>query len=224
MDAAALLKSQGWRGKGHTLHPTDNAIGIINPLLVSRNTDGSGIGHKQHVTSDQWWLNAFDQKLKGLDTSKKGVVVQSVTSGALDVMLKSVSGKYTGLYASFVRGGLLEGSITPDTLEESTDATPASEDRESVPGLRNGVGRKGETKEERRVRKAAKSVRRAARAERRAAKANKAQQRVERKEKQSRRSDETKEERRARRAERKARKEARREKREEKAARKAAIG
>ncbi|KAK0657583.1 hypothetical protein B0T16DRAFT_386095 [Cercophora newfieldiana] len=108
MDAAALLKSQGWRGKGFSLHPSNNAIGLSTPLLISRNKENRGVGQKPHYTSDQWWLDAFDQKLKGLDTSgkngKKGVV-QSVTTGKLDVVAKcAANGKYAGLYTSF-RGG-----------------------------------------------------------------------------------------------------------------------
>lgn len=210
MDAAALLKSQGWRGKGHSLHPTNNSIGLSTPLLVSRNSDGRGIGQNKHFTSDQWWLNAFDQKLKGLDTSSKGVV-QSVTNGALD-LARSGSGRYSGassLYASFVSGGMLGGTITPDSADESTDATPNSDDRETVPGLRNGV--KKESKDGRRARKEAKRLRRAARAERKAEKEARKLVKV----------AETKEERRARRAERSERKEARGKRRQEKAARRA---
>jgi nucleolar protein TMA23 len=231
MDASALLKSQGWRGKGHSLHPTDNSIGLSNPLLLSRNTDGSGIGANKTFT-DQWWLAAFDQKLKGLDTSKKGVVVQSVTAGALDAVTSGKGGRYAGLYASFVKGGLMEGTISPESGREgSTDATPVSEDRESVPGLRKGMAKRKETKEERRARKEAKRLKRVARDERKAAKeqrrAAKAEQRKKAETKDVQmtgRTPETKQERRARRAERRLRKEARRKRREENAARKAAKG
>lgn len=214
MDAAALLKSQGWRGKGHSLHPTNNSIGLSTPLLLSRNTDGRGIGQNKHFTSDQWWLNAFDQKLKGLDTSGKGVV-QLVTNGALDLATSAKRGKYSGassLYASFVSGGVLCGTITPSSTEEATDATPASEDQESVPSLRDGL--KKESKEDRRARKEAKRLRRVARAERKAAKEAR----------KSLKAKETKEERRARRAERRERKDARRKRRQEREARRAAKG
>ncbi|KAK1767087.1 hypothetical protein QBC33DRAFT_77137 [Phialemonium atrogriseum] len=221
MDAAALLKSQGWRGKGHSLHPTDNSIGLANPLLLSRNSDGRGIGQKKHFTSDQWWLDAFDQKLKGLDTSGKGVV-QSVTNGALDLVTAG-NGKFSGtssLYATFVRGGMLEGTMTPDSAEETTDATPTSQNRESVPGLRSGL--KKETKEERRARKAAKMLGKAERKEsekmaRKLLVETKEERRVRRAERRAGRV-----ERQAERAERRARKEARRKKRQEKEARKQA--
>ncbi|EAQ93471.1 hypothetical protein CHGG_01706 [Chaetomium globosum CBS 148.51] len=236
MDAAALLKSQGWRGTGFSLHPTNDAIGLAKPLLISRNTDGRGIGQKKHYTSDQWWLQAFDQKLKGLDTtSKKGSVVQSVTQGKLDVIAASQpNGKYTGasgLYASFVRGGLLDGTKQEEEEEdgirtaESTDATPAtssSDDSEGVAGSASGKKRGkrdgSESKLERRARRAARSLRKADKAARKAAAARAAQKAVEKaakKElKRARKAGETKEERRARRAERRERKEAKRRRRE----------
>lgn len=226
MNASALLKSQGWRGKGHSLHPTDNSIGLANPLLLSRNTDGKGLGANKAFT-DQWWLAAFDEKLKGLDVTKQGVV-QTVKEGALSAVRGGGAGKYAGLYASFVRGGLMEGTLSEDgSRETSTDATPVSEDRESVAGLRKGVAKGKESKAERRARREAKrsrkAAREAARAERAAAKAEK-RKRAEMKATRPPKDRETKEERRARRIERRARKEARRKRREEREARKAAKG
>ncbi|KAK4105690.1 hypothetical protein N658DRAFT_492174 [Parathielavia hyrcaniae] len=221
MDAAALLKSQGWRGKGFSLHPTDNAIGLAKPLLISRNTDGRGIGQKQHYTSDQWWLHAFDQKLKGLDTSKKGTVVQSVTQGKLDVIASNQpNGKYTGvsgLYASFVRGGMLEGTMENEAVAgESTDATPVTSDDSE--GSVSRQERRGESKAERETRRAARRLRKAEKAARRAAGARAAEKAAKKaakeKLKNARKASETKEERRARKAERRARKEAKRRKRE----------
>ncbi|RKU48304.1 hypothetical protein DL546_007791 [Coniochaeta pulveracea] len=190
MNASALLQRQGWRGKGHTLHATDNSIGLTNPLLLSRNTDGSGIGANKQMT-DQWWLAAFDEKLKGLDTSKKGVVVQSVTKGKLDA-ISSKGGKYSGLYLSFVR-----------------DTTP---EQEVIP-------KKKESRAERRARKAAKIERRLAR-ERERARKEELKRIKEAKKREGSGEAETKEERKARRAEARVRKEARRKRREGKAARK----
>jgi nucleolar protein TMA23 len=233
MDAAALLKSQGWRGKGFSLHPTNNTIGLSKPLLISRNTDGRGIGQKAHYTSDQWWLHAFDQKLKGLDTSKKGTVTQSVTQGKLDVIASSQpNGKYTGvsgLYASFVRGGMLEGTMMEIDLVaggESTDATPVTSSEESDGSvsrrMRRRQEKRGESKAERHARRAARAARKAEKAARKAADAKAARKAIEKaakkaakKElKKATRADETKEERRARRGERRARKEVKRRKRE----------
>ncbi len=215
MDAAALLKAQGWRGKGYSLHPTNNAIGLSKPLLLSKNTDGRGIGQKPHYTSDQWWLNAFDEKLKGLNTSKNGAVVQSVTKGKLDVVANcSGNGKYSGasgLYASFVRGGTLEGTLTPETTsEESTDATPASEDRDPVPGLRRP---RSETKEENRARQGPRRIKREEKAAKRAAERKAAKKAAKKEARRAERVGETNEERRKRRAERRIRKEEKRKRR-----------
>ncbi|EFY86543.1 DNA-directed RNA polymerase II subunit RPB1 [Metarhizium acridum CQMa 102] len=119
MDASALLTSQGWRGKGHSLHKTDNSIGLAKPLLLNRKDNTKGLGTTPHFTSDQWWMNAFDEQLKGLDTSKEGKVTQTVKTGKLNAIEKGSLGKYS-LYTSFVRGGFLEGTLP--TSESSSDA------------------------------------------------------------------------------------------------------
>jgi nucleolar protein TMA23 len=150
MDAHALLTSQGWRGTGNSLHPTSNSIGLSKPLLVSQKRNNLGLGKKQHKTSDMWWMNAFDSSLKGLDTSKQGQVVQTVSSGGLDMVAKGGAkwvGSKGGLYASFVRGECLSGTITPESNEGSEE--PPRKKR------RRGKNEK-ESKEERRARKAAK--------------------------------------------------------------------
>ena len=157
MDAHALLTSQGWRGSGHSLHSTSDAIGLSRPLLVAQKQNVLGLGKKQHRTSDMWWMNAFDKSLKGLDTSNEGHVVQTVTNGGLD-MVKKGGGKWvgkSGLYASFVKGEMLGGTLTPE------DASSNPEDGQKLVGLIEVVKSKkqrniGETKEERRARKLAK--------------------------------------------------------------------
>ncbi|KAG5921069.1 hypothetical protein E4U42_005996 [Claviceps africana] len=110
MDASALLQSQGWRGKGHSLHKTDDTIGLSKPLLLNRKDNTKGLGTKAHFTSDQWWMNAFDEQLKGLETTKEGKVTQTITTGKLNAIEKGSLGKYS-LYTSFVRGGFLEGTL-----------------------------------------------------------------------------------------------------------------
>lgn len=155
MDAHALLTSQGWRGSGHSLHKTDDAIGLAKPILASRKNNTLGIGRKNHVTSDQWWLNALDEQLKSLDTSGKTSIVQTKKNTKLEGLLTAGAGKYTGanaLYACFVSGGLLQGTLKTDEDGESTDATPEAE----LP-----VPVRKETKEERRARKEKKRRRKA---------------------------------------------------------------
>lgn len=159
MDAHALLTSQGWRGSGHSLHKTDDSIGLARPILASRKNNTLGIGRKNHVTSDQWWLNAFDEQLKSLDTSNKTSIVQTKTNPTkLEGLLTHGAGKYTGanaLYACFVSGGMLQGTIQPSIEAESTDATPEAE----VTPARK------ETKEERRARREERKKKKAAKAE-----------------------------------------------------------
>lgn len=158
MDARALLTSQGWRGSGHSLHKNDDSIGLARPILASRKNNTLGIGRKNHVTSDQWWLNAFDEQLKSLDTSNKTSIVQTKTNPTkLEGLLTHGAGKYTGanaLYACFVSGGMLQGTIQPSTEAESTDATPEAD----VTPARQ------ETKEERRARREERRRRKAAKA------------------------------------------------------------
>lgn len=206
MDAHALLTSQGWRGSGHSLHKTDDSIGLARPILVSRKNNSLGIGRKNHVTSDQWWLNAFDEQLKSLDTSNKTSIVQTKTNTTkLEGLLTHGAGKYTGanaLYACFVSGGLLKGTLQTEE-DESTDATPEAE---VVP-----VRKETKTKEERRARREAKRQRKAAKLAKETAaaskgtKSTKSKDRVKdklksKKDKKSRKSTtgETKEERRER--------------------------
>ncbi|CAG8981526.1 hypothetical protein HYALB_00003099 [Hymenoscyphus albidus] len=215
MNAHALLTSQGWRGTGHSLHPTSDNTGLSRPLLVSRKDNTLGVGKKQHRTSDMWWMNAFDSSLKSLDTSKEGQVVQTNTSGSLD-MVKKGGGKYVGtdvgkgLYACFVRGECLSGTIE-ETKVEAVSEGAESEESERPKKRRKSERAGEETKEERRARKIA---RRAARAEKTAAKQEKVKkkaQRISKSEdevKESTAKTETKEERKERRRLKKLAKEA----------------
>ncbi|KAK0747864.1 hypothetical protein B0T21DRAFT_406435 [Apiosordaria backusii] len=239
MNASALLQSQGWLGKGHSLDShrfsssssssttttttTDttnnpsgrNARGLVNPLLISRNTDGRGIGTKTHYTSDQWWLSAFDQKLKGLDTtnSKQGIT-QTVTEGKLDAVGKIQEGKYTGtkgLYAFFVKGGLLEGTVEVDLLNNDGTATPETDDNGGGFSLRAKLAAKRAKKEAKRARE-----NKTDRKERKEAKRLKRERREKKRAEKGERIGETKEERRAKKEERRKKKEAKGRKRAEK--------
>ncbi len=160
MNASALLESQGWRGKGHSLHKTDDTIGLAKPLLLNRKDNTKGIGSTQHFTSDQWWMNAFDEQLQGLDTSKKGKVVQTITTGRLNAIERGSLGKYS-LYSTFVRGGFLEG--TTDALrKEQDDKDESNTDSDSDAAAKNTkeATRAKTSKEERKARKEAKRKRR----------------------------------------------------------------
>ncbi|KAK7430223.1 hypothetical protein QQZ08_003198 [Neonectria magnoliae] len=168
MDAHALLSAQGWRGTGHSLHKTDDSIGLAKPLLLSRKDNTKGLGQKQHFTSDQWWMSAFDEQLKGLDTSKKGKVVQTVTTGKLNTIDKNL-GKYS-VYTSFVRGGFLEGTLSRLEIN-GPSSTDSSEDdsADQKPSSKPSSKPRNETKEERRARRDAKRKRKEERARTRAA-------------------------------------------------------
>lgn len=182
MDAHALLTSQGWRGSGHSLHKTDDTIGLARPILVSRKNNALGIGRKNHVTSDSWWLNAFDEQLKSLDTSNKTSIVQVKTNATkLEGLLTHGAGKYTGanaLYACFVSGGMLASTIKDNEEGESTDATPEAEApparKETKQERKARRAARRARKEERRVRREEKRLRRAAKLAKRAAAAVKA--------------------------------------------------
>ncbi|KAI2603942.1 uncharacterized protein GGS25DRAFT_442300 [Hypoxylon fragiforme] len=221
MNAHALLTAQGWRGTGHTLHPTSDSTGLAHHILMKRNSDGSGLGSKkaEHKV-EAWWLNAFDQALKGIDT-KTGTMKQTLKGGALEkITAKNALSKYTGnrgLYSSFVKGGFIEGTVgmnvttglpTPPDSGTGTPVATVSTDGEET---------KEERKERREARREAKSIRRLEKAAKKTAK-KKAEERVVKKvkaegkktrkaEKEQMKAGETKEERRARRDARRKRKE-----------------
>lgn len=170
MDARALLSAQGWRGAGHSLHKSDDSIGLAKPLLLNRKDNTRGLGQKQHFTSDQWWMNAFDEQLKGLDTSKEGSVVQTVTTGKLNAIDKPF-GKWS-VYATFVRGGFLEGTIEKVIENDTSTSTDADDTQEEVVET-SKTTKPIETKEERRARKEAKRKRKEERAVAKAARKEK---------------------------------------------------
>jgi nucleolar protein TMA23 len=100
MDAAGLLKKQGWRGLGHSLD-SDNK-GLRKPLLVSKKIDVLGIGiNKADVIQGQWWLKAFDSSLKDFGTGKKSILANVKEQGI----------KRGGLYGRFVQGEGVAGTI-----------------------------------------------------------------------------------------------------------------
>ncbi|KAI0804400.1 hypothetical protein GGR55DRAFT_315488 [Xylaria sp. FL0064] len=223
MNAHALLTAQGWRGTGHSLHPTSDSNGLTHHILIKRNQDGSGLGSKKDHKQEAWWLNAFDQALKGIDM-KSGTMKQTLKGGALEkITARNAATKYTGargLYTSFVRGGVMEGSVNDPaaslpTPPDSGAGTPLATEPEAKIEKK---GKREETKEERRARREAKRLRKAEKeaqreAQRRAAekvekkKAKKAERQAA---KEKVKASETREERRARRDARRKRKEEKR--------------
>ncbi|KAH6657749.1 hypothetical protein BKA67DRAFT_655992 [Truncatella angustata] len=210
-DAHAHLTSQGWRGKGHTLHATSDDTGLKHHILIKKEgSDGRGLGSGKDHKQGAWWMNAFDQALKGIDTTSGSM--KQVVGAKLDLDKITARGakKYTGsrgLYTCFVRGGVLGGSADPVsgllTPPDSGSGTPAAEDRK-------------ETKEERRARRDEKKKRKAEETAKIAAQEKakvKAGKRAQKKAaKEALKAGETKEERRARRDARRTRKEEKRHK------------
>ncbi|KAF4125173.1 nucleolar protein TMA23 [Geosmithia morbida] len=206
MDAHALLTAQGWRGHGHSLHHKDDKIGLAKPLLISRKNNTKGLGVSQHFNPDQWWLNAFDEQLKGLETSDEGGVKQTITKGKLNTVAPGSLGRYS-VYTSFVSGGFLEGTVdllkkqkeqerrkqiisnssSPSSSSSATSDDDDDDDTNSKkPKTSDGKEKeKGvkikESKAERRARREAKRERKQARAVRRAARQERRQARAERK-------------------------------------------
>jgi nucleolar protein TMA23 len=135
MDTAAYLHSQGWAGHGHALHHSGR--GITKPLAVNQKNNVLGIGKKKHdAHADQWWARAFDETLKGINTTKdvNTGATQSVQlgSGAQALQMAGRGGARwgggKGLYGHFVRGESLGGTLTP---EEGT-STPTSRGENEV--------------------------------------------------------------------------------------------
>jgi nucleolar protein TMA23 len=74
--------------------PTTEGCGAH--YLSPRNKMSSGIGKKQHRTSNIWWMNTFDNSLKGLDTTKEGAVIQTVARYGLEIL--RLAGKICSRY------------------------------------------------------------------------------------------------------------------------------
>lgn len=128
MDASAYLQKQGWRGHGHSLDHTDR--GIKKPLLVSKKVDVLGVGLNKHkAVSDQWWLRAFDQGLKTFGTGQES---------ALSAVQKHGVNR-GGLYARFIKGEGVPGSIGQSPVAGSETSTGASTPLESQPDVQDAI-------------------------------------------------------------------------------------
>lgn len=159
MNASAILTAQGWRGEGHSLHKTDDSIGLAKPILLNRKSNTKGLGTKPHFTSDQWWMNAFDEQLKNLETSEDGKITQVITTGKLNAIEKGSLSKYS-LYTSFVRGGLLEGTSARTELQgvDNSDGCMTAATDET----KDGKSSRKESRKKEKQEKKEKAARRAA--------------------------------------------------------------
>ncbi|KAF1812301.1 hypothetical protein P152DRAFT_514451 [Eremomyces bilateralis CBS 781.70] len=115
MDAEAYLKSHGWQGAGHSLDRTGR--GIKKPLLISQKDNVLGLGKPKSLTSDQWWLRAFNDSLNDIGTGKQSALSQIREGGV----------RRGGLYGFFVKGESLHGTIHETSIEAalSTISTAA---------------------------------------------------------------------------------------------------
>ncbi|KAF2268383.1 hypothetical protein CC78DRAFT_489158 [Lojkania enalia] len=116
MDVNAYLKSQGWRGAGHSLD--HHGRGIKKPLLITHKRDQLGLGSKKaaYKTDDQWWMRAFDESLKSIGTGQESALSQVRKQGI----------NRGGLYGFFVQGEGLAGTIDKEdssTTESSMNSS-----------------------------------------------------------------------------------------------------
>ena len=126
MDASSLLRKQGWRGDGHSLDHSDR--GIKKPLLVSKKVDVLGLGLNKHASvSDQWWLRAFDNGLKNFGTGQESTLAQVQKHGV----------NRGGLYANFIPGEKLEGSLgnTPNDTDGADTPVEAEQAGNGTMGI-----------------------------------------------------------------------------------------
>lgn len=109
MDTAAYLTRQGWRGSGHSLHPSGH--GIAKPLLVSKKNDVLGLGNRKNdALASQWWLKAFDTTLKQVNYGVVDGSSKPVEKAASIFQRPFYS---NALYSNFVKGEGLSGTYTP---------------------------------------------------------------------------------------------------------------
>ena len=92
---------------------------------MSQKANVLGVGKKQHdVHADQWWARAFDDTLKGLNTTKNEATgkTEGIAFGAGAQALQLLGGaKWVGqggLYGNFVRGESLDGTLTPEKKDQ----------------------------------------------------------------------------------------------------------
>lgn len=114
MDPKAYLISQGWR-EGEPLQRG----GLKKPLLVKHRKDFKGLGFNP-LASEGWWERVFDGHLKSLDATTKSGSVQF--SQDQEKLRKATS----ELYARFLPGGVLDGTIELENKEKKDSSSSKS--------------------------------------------------------------------------------------------------
>ena len=166
MDAAKVMISQGWRGPGHSLHHSDDTIGLTHPILVSRKQNNLGLGAKAHPTNDQWWMNEYDRQLKDMVIKKdcKGAVETIRGNKIQERHLKSKAIGGAGLYSAFVSGGSMKGTISKREFEGICSSEDGRDMKmEQMKSKECKAQRRGhkEARRQRKLERAAKRVRKA---------------------------------------------------------------
>ena len=150
MNASSILRTQGWRGEGHGLqsHKREGSSrGLTKPLLVSQKHDSKGIGagKKFDAGASQWWLRGLEDGLGALKEREMRKVVREevkvMDRGKVGMgPEKTEKGGLNALYAAFVKGKGLGGTIPPPlshSLPSSAPAPVASAPRPEVRGGRD---------------------------------------------------------------------------------------
>jgi hypothetical protein len=128
MDAHAHLLSLGWAGPGHSLDSQpykqkghrglaydpakvgNTGLGLVKPLSISQRQGRFGIGKKVHEpqAGNEWWLKGFESALGNIGKS------ESERSSGTSTPVTLSNAKHGGLYSFFVKGRLMEGTITEE--------------------------------------------------------------------------------------------------------------
>ncbi|KAI9718515.1 MAG: hypothetical protein M1828_006698 [Chrysothrix sp. TS-e1954] len=126
MNADALLKDQGWRGKGYSLDQSDR--GLSKPLLVRHKRDSAGLGSKKEDFGNQWWLKAWDKSLQQSTSTEVlnshleyQIVAHTLQTESVVPKPHEINPR---LYSSFVKADSLVGTLT-DIPEMASDPAGA---------------------------------------------------------------------------------------------------
>ncbi|KAL9104166.1 MAG: hypothetical protein Q9163_000865 [Psora crenata] len=117
MDTTAYLISHGWAGHGHSLNPHSDRRGITKPITIPQKKDHLGVGKKRYdAHADQWWARAYDDVLKGVNTSSAGALRMGHEGQASNAAGPGFGKRLekAWFYGNFVRGEGLGGTLGPE--------------------------------------------------------------------------------------------------------------